>query len=60
MTPHEARASASLYCTGGDFMKYELGFERAADAAASASLHQRTASMTCLPKFGESCTSSSA
>ena len=52
-------ASESLYCTGGDFMKYELGPSSAPPMPrSSASLMQRTASMTMPAEFGESCTSS--
>jgi hypothetical protein len=40
-------ASLSLYCTGGDFMKYELGASSAPPMPrSSASFAQRTASIT--------------
>ena len=52
-------ASLSLYWTGGDFMKYELGASSAPPMPrSSASLAQRTASMTMPAELGESTTSS--
>src|SRR5207253_3074355 len=43
-------ASLSLYCTGGDFMKYELGASSAPPMPrSSASLAQRTASIALQP-----------
>src|ERR687895_2859298 len=54
-----SRATESAYCTGGDFMKYELGAMRGPPTLrSSASLAHLTASMTTPAEFGESHTSS--
>ena len=56
---HQAVASSSWNCTGGDFMKYAEGPTSGPPTPRSrASLAQRTASMITPAEFGESHTSS--
>ena len=53
------RATESGTCTGGDFIRYELGASSGPPMPwFSASLQQRTASVTMPAEFGESHTSS--
>ena len=54
-----SRATESGTCTGGDFIRYELGASSGPPMPLlSASLQQRTASMTMPAELGESHTSS--